>query len=66
MEIKMDVTATLSSDDVNKIITEYLEKQGYKVGVIKAKIGQRQMGDQRDSWVESVFEGIEAKIVKNN
>lgn len=62
MEIKMDVTATLSPDDVNKIITEFLEKQGYKVSGIMVKIGQRTMGDQRDSWVESVFEGIEAKI----
>ena len=66
MEIKMDITASLSPDDVNKIITVYLEKQGFKVGVIKAKVGQRQCGDQRDSWTESYFEGFEAKVTRKD
>lgn len=37
MEIKMNITTSLNPEDVNKIITEYLEKQGFNVGVIKAK-----------------------------
>lgn len=66
MEIKMNITASLSPEDVNKIIGEYLEKQGFNVGVIKAKIGQQQCGDQRDSWIESYFEGFEVKVTRKD
>jgi len=58
----MEVTAKLTPVDVNEIITDYLEKQGYTVSSIKPLMDTRTVGQQMNSYKETVFNGIEAKI----
>ena len=62
MKINMEVTAKLTPVDVNEIITDYLEKQGYTVSSIKPLMDTRTVGQQMNSYKETVFNGIEAKI----
>ena len=62
MQLDINITALLTSDDVNKIITKYLEDQGYEVEFVKPKIGTRTVGHQMNEFEERYFEGIEAKV----
>ncbi len=62
MNINMEVTANLTPDEVNEIITDYLEKQGYTVSSIKPIVTKRTVGQQMNEYEETVFTGIEAKI----
>lgn len=64
MNINMNITANLTPEDVNEIVKNYLENQGYSVETIKAKIGKRTIGHQMNEYEESFFEGMEAKISK--
>ena len=58
----MEVTANLKPDEVNQIIKDYLEKQGYTVSSIKPLVTTRTVGHQMNEYEETVFTGIEAKI----
>ena len=62
MDINMEVVATLKPEEVNKIIKDYLEKQGYTVSSIKPLVSTRTVGHQMNEYEETVFTGIEAKI----
>ena len=64
MKIEMDITATLTAEDINKIITEHLEREGYEVLEITPKIDTRSVGHQMNEYQETVFGGVTAKIVK--
>lgn len=62
MNINMEVTANLTPAEVNEIIKDYLEKQGYTVSSIKPLVTTRTVGQQMNEYEETVFTGIEAKI----
>lgn len=62
----MNITAKLSPDEVNKIIKDYLEKEGYKVTKIEAKVGTRTVGHQMNEYEQAYFECIEANISKDD
>lgn len=62
MNIDMNVTAKLSPKDVEEIVRDYLEKQGYTVSDIKPLVTTKTVGHQMNEYEQTVFEGIEAKI----
>ena len=64
MQIDIDITAKLTPDDVNNIVKDYLERQGYEVSDVKAMVTTRTVGHQMNEHQETVFNGIEAKVKK--
>lgn len=64
MKIDMTITATLSAEDINEIVKAHLEREGYDVLDITAKVDTRTIGHQMNEYQETVFSGIEARITK--
>lgn len=62
MEIDMEVTAKLTPQDINDIVTDYLEKKGFTVSEIKPIVGTRTVGHQMNEYEETYFSGIEAQV----
>lgn len=63
MDINMEVTAKFTSEDVNTIVREYLEKEGYTVREIKSLTTTVSTGFfGREESRETIFDGIEAQI----
>lgn len=65
MPIDISMTAKLSKDQIAEIITEYLEREGYKVeGEINFLIKGQTVGHGMDEHYENVFSGISVKVKK--
>lgn len=62
MNIKMEVTAKFTPEQVTNILSDYLKKQGYQVSEIKPIVDSRTVGQLMDEHIEYFFSGVEAKI----
>ena len=61
--LSTDVTIKISADQVRKIITEAIEKQGYDViGDINFRLGEKYSGYGPGETYRTVFEGATAKV----
>ena len=55
---KAVLTTTLSNEDIKEALTEVLKKLDYSVESINFKTGSRLVGNYRDEYNESYFDGV--------
>lgn len=66
MDIKTDITITLSSDEITKIISDYLKTQGYKTNTVNFNIVTHyDEGDWRGEYPIECLKNATCKVEKN-
>jgi hypothetical protein len=60
----MKITATFTQKEMEDVLKAHLAREGYDTISIKFKTNTKWVGDQRDGYNQSSFEGAEVEVRK--